>query len=268
MTSSSAQRRSASSAVTLTTVLVSDLRHFLGMPDDAPAPARRMAEHLGRIVEVGTASPTGEPTGSSIRCTRRPGRRPCVGLIELVRLDLPPSIEWWCPVCGDDGVVSGWEGSAFDLRRSSPDANGQVNGLHERLGSSGARQPAGGVPSVSGRWRITEMEMWDQDAIELVGPAFIEFDSDDRGSFRFIAVEAWMDVRQSDRDGLPGVEFTWEGHDEGDPRSGRGWAALAPDGTLTGRIFIHLGDDSSFLAVPEGNTSRGRVGVPRPQPGR
>lgn len=39
-------------------VFVSDLRHFLDMPDDAPAPARRMAEHLARIVEAGMTSPS------------------------------------------------------------------------------------------------------------------------------------------------------------------------------------------------------------------
>ena len=30
--------------------------------------------------------------------------------------------------------------------------------------------------------------------------------------------------------------------------SGRGWAALNPDGTLEGHIFFHLGDDSAFRA--------------------
>ncbi|HUP68373.1 MAG TPA: hypothetical protein VM142_01025 [Acidimicrobiales bacterium] len=160
--------------------------------------------------------------------------------------------------------MSGWEGSTFDLRRPSPGADGHVDGLHDRLGSSSDGPPRAGVPRVSGRWRITEMDLWDQDAIDLGGRAFIEFGSDDTGSFRFIAVEAWMDVRHSDRDGLPHVEFTWEGHDEGDRTSGRGWAGLAPDGSLTGRIFIHLGDDSSFLAFPEANTSSGGRGVRRP----
>jgi hypothetical protein len=28
--------------------------------------------------------------------------------------------------------------------------------------------------SIEGRWRIVEMELWDRDAIELLGPAFIE----------------------------------------------------------------------------------------------
>jgi hypothetical protein len=38
------------------------------------------------------------------------------------------------------------------------------------------------------------------------------------------------------------VEFSWEGNDECDPASGRGWAVLEEDGSLCGRIFFHLGD--------------------------
>ena len=101
-----------------------------------------------------------------------------------------------------------------------------------------------------GRRRIVEMELWDEDAIDLVGPAFIEL-RDDEGSFRFIAVEGWMDVREVDRDGRPGIEFSWEGNDETDLASGRGWATLTPDGSLEGRIYFHMGDDSWFRAEPE-----------------
>lgn len=39
-----------------------------------------------------------------------------------------------------------------------------------------------------GRWRIVEMEMWDQGAIELLGPGFIEFTGDGTSRFAFIAV--------------------------------------------------------------------------------
>ena len=52
----------------------------------------------------------------------------------------------------------------------------------------------------------------------------------------------------TDRDGRPGVEFSWQGSDEGDDVSGRGWAALNPDGKLEGHIYFHLGDDSAFRA--------------------
>ena len=38
--------------------------------------------------------------------------------------------------------------------------------------------------------------------------------------------------------------------DDGDPASGRGWAIERPDGSLTGRIFFQMGDDSEFLAHP------------------
>ena len=41
--------------------------------------------------------------------------------------------------------------------------------------------------NVTGRWRIVEMDLWDLAAIELQGPAFIEFRSDQTGQFWFIA---------------------------------------------------------------------------------
>ncbi len=103
--------------------------------------------------------------------------------------------------------------------------------------------------SVTGAWRIVEMDLWDSEAIDLLGPGFIQFGADQTGHFRFIAVEGWMDCRNGRRDGRPCVEFTWEGNDESDPASGRGWAALEEDGSLRGHIYFHLGDDSGFQAV-------------------
>jgi hypothetical protein len=105
------------------------------------------------------------------------------------------------------------------------------------------------MTDVAGRWRIVEMELWDRDDLELVGLAFIEFDEDLTGRFAFIAVEGEMDCRDAPRDGRPGVEFSWEGNDEGDPVAGRGWAVLEDDGALRGRIYCHHGDDSSFHAA-------------------
>jgi hypothetical protein len=94
------------------------------------------------------------------------------------------------------------------------------------------------------------MDMWDQDAIDLVEPGFIEFAEDGTGQFGFIAVRGWMDCRSTERGGRPLVEFSWDGDDEGDQVSGRGWAALGEDGALTGHLFIHVGDDSGFRATP------------------
>jgi hypothetical protein len=44
------------------------------------------------------------------------------------------------------------------------------------------------------------------------------------------------------------VRFTWEGFDETDPAFGAGSAKLAPDGSLTGEIRFHRGDESTFKA--------------------
>lgn len=113
--------------------------------------------------------------------------------------------------------------------------------------------------SIEGQWRIVEMELWDRDAIELLGPAFIDIGPDDQGSFRFIAVEGWMDIRRVERDGSPAIEFSWDGHDDSDPARGRGWATLSPDGALRGRIFLHMGDDSSFVALRDEAARRASV---------
>lgn len=103
---------------------------------------------------------------------------------------------------------------------------------------------------LTGRWRIVEMDMWDRDAIDLVGPGFIEFADGGAGQFGFIAVRGWMDCRTTERDGRPLVEFSWEGEDEGDPVGGRGWAVLIDDATVEGRLFFHMGDHSAFRAEP------------------
>lgn len=103
--------------------------------------------------------------------------------------------------------------------------------------------------SVVGRWRIVDMELWDQNAVDLVAPGFIEFEADSMGSFGFIAVQGSLDWRQAPREGRPGVEFSWEDFDDNDPSSGRGWATLEDDGCLRGHLHFHLGDDSGFHAT-------------------
>jgi hypothetical protein len=113
---------------------------------------------------------------------------------------------------------------------------------------------ARGVPKsvgrLTGRWRIVEMSGWDRDAIDLVEPGFIELVGDGTGEFGFIAVRGWLDCHPVERDDRTGVEFTWEGVDEGDQVSGRGWAILVDDAVVEGHLFFHLGDDSSFRAEP------------------
>ncbi len=95
-------------------MLVTDLRHFLDMPDDAPAPAKRLGSQLGAIVRAATARPTGSGARSAVGCMRRPGHRLCEGFVMVFRRT-NGEIAWSCDACGDEGVIHGWEGSPADV---------------------------------------------------------------------------------------------------------------------------------------------------------
>src|ERR1019366_5289795 len=112
-------------------MFVADLRHFLDIPDEAPGPARKMAEHLGFVVRAATAAKAGTAWESALTCRRRPGNRPCTGHIAVFRADLPVPIEWRCTACGDEGVISGWEDSLYDLRQ--PRSSSDEEPRHETL---------------------------------------------------------------------------------------------------------------------------------------
>jgi hypothetical protein len=107
--------------------------------------------------------------------------------------------------------------------------------------------------SFVGRWRIVEMEQWDQEFVDLVSPGHITFTRDGRGELHFGAVEVTLDWRV----GAAGnrVDFAFEGFDEGDEVSGSGWAELYGE-KLTGRLAFHLGDESGFVAEKAGKARR------------
>jgi hypothetical protein len=111
------------------------------------------------------------------------------------------------------------------------------------------RRTPGFARALAGRWRITEMDEWDE--IDLLGSAHVTFTGNDGGEPAFLALEADLDVRYGTRDGVACAEFSWEGFDDGIPASGRGWAALGTAGRLVGHLFIQKGDDSGFVAERE-----------------
>ena len=77
-----------------------------------------------------------------------------------------------------------------------------------------------------GRWRITEMDVWDNDYLDLVEPAHIAFEGESDGAFVFGTVKGWLDVRYGGRGGSASAEFSWEGFSDADPACGRGWATF------------------------------------------
>lgn len=98
-----------------------------------------------------------------------------------------------------------------------------------------------------GAWRIVDTELWDVDDLDSMEPAHVTLKANGHGRLGLLAIEAELDYRVVQREGLPAVEFSFEGFDEGDRISGRGWAAL--DGEqLRGRLFVHQGDNCGFTA--------------------
>lgn len=96
---------------------------------------------------------------------------------------------------------------------------------------------------LDGTYEIIEMSEWSKDAIDLVETGFIRI-SGKTGTLHFICVDGEMDIRK-EKSGS--YKFSWEGNDECDQASGFGEFICRGD-TMTGRIYIHNADDSSFLA--------------------
>ena len=97
--------------------------------------------------------------------------------------------------------------------------------------------------TLQGKWRIVELPGYEADYRDMMGPAFIDFEPGN-GEFAFGCVTgAFAGGADSDA-----VQFDWDGNDEMDEACGDGWAELQPDGSLTGEICFHNGDEIPFIA--------------------
>jgi hypothetical protein len=120
---------------------------------------------------------------------------------------------------------------------------------------------------IEGRWRIVETALWDQEALDLVVPAYMRFDRSGLGEMELVAIVASIDYRVEQRDGAFVLEFSWSGFDEMDATSGRAWARIDGD-TMRGKLFIHQGDESTFVARRERGVRRVSTSkAPRPPRG-
>jgi hypothetical protein len=92
-----------------------DLRCYLtptGAMVELPSRARLFAEYIASIVVDATTNIDDPPT---VRCRRRPGHRRCTGVVmSYPNNDENDTIYWYCPVCGDNGFISGWQNTLWD----------------------------------------------------------------------------------------------------------------------------------------------------------
>jgi hypothetical protein len=104
---------------------VTDLTHFDGIDDpdlEIPGPARRIGLYFRAITEQASSAPPETVAKTAVACRARPGRRVCPGRIVGWRDSDPPSIRWWCPHCGENGLIHNWLGTRWDRSGSVPAA--------------------------------------------------------------------------------------------------------------------------------------------------
>jgi hypothetical protein len=108
-----------------------------------------------------------------------------------------------------------------------------------------------------GVWRVTEMQGFDQDMVEMDGPALFRIHDERKGYLEFLGMKVDVDFEMSERDEQPFAEFTWwEPHRL--PHCGRGTMTLN-GATLEGKIYFHGGDRSVFKAEKLSDDSRQSV---------
>jgi hypothetical protein len=86
--------------------------------------------------------------------------------------------------------------------------------------------PSGRHPFL-GKWRIITTELWTKEDLDDVSPAQITFLARGQGELELLVIQADIDYRVGKRE------------------------TMLANGKMTGRLFIHQGDESGFTARRE-----------------
>jgi hypothetical protein len=96
---------------------VINIQHWLNETKSGPAvPQLRLkVKKLSEIITYATSVAAGIIMESTPKCWRRPKRKACKGELDIDLDFISGQIHWRCGICGDDGVVSGWQGLIWDM---------------------------------------------------------------------------------------------------------------------------------------------------------
>ncbi|MFH1132841.1 MAG: hypothetical protein V1754_16020 [Pseudomonadota bacterium] len=104
---------------------VTDISKFDLADESLPLGAQmRLVRFFGTVVSAASVLQPGEFQISNLPCRKRPKKRPCPGSIKLGRTIPADNINWNCAECGDEGVLTNWKGTRWDL--SSEVKNGRL----------------------------------------------------------------------------------------------------------------------------------------------
>ncbi len=96
---------------------ITDITHYLdeeGYIGIESGPGLRFAEYLTSIISM-ISHPPPLPDEFKVKCRRRPNRKPCKGIIEGDTDPDTDAIIWWCPECLENGFISNWHDTMWDL---------------------------------------------------------------------------------------------------------------------------------------------------------
>lgn len=100
---------------------ITDITHFLdgdGELVTEPPQAKNIAEYFAAIVMMSSFPDPEYPPEYTVKCRRRPNRKPCqeeiIGFIDPENDD----VMWMCPKCNDRGLISNWRGTMWDMSES------------------------------------------------------------------------------------------------------------------------------------------------------
>ena len=99
---------------------VINIQHWLDeTKTEAGVPQLRLkVKKIAEIITYATSLESGIPTDSIPKCWRRPGRKPCKGILDIHLDTTTNQIHWYCDNCHDEGVISGWQGLIWDMLNS------------------------------------------------------------------------------------------------------------------------------------------------------
>ena len=99
--------------------MITNIRHFMdenGEVPDLPLEAKELLNFLTSIIEAATIEYGSPVTLAAVNCRKLIVGKPCSGEIEVWVYTEDNQIGWECLECGDEGVISHWEGTTWDRR--------------------------------------------------------------------------------------------------------------------------------------------------------
>jgi len=95
---------------------ISNMLHFLdetgNIPKQMPKEAKELASFLALVVDATTKTMPSTLTSTGIRCFKKG----CHGLIKSSMRLATNEINWYCPDCEEEGLISEWHATKWDNR--------------------------------------------------------------------------------------------------------------------------------------------------------